>query len=81
LDCLGLFVGAKLYDMLFFDTFIGFGDLEKYQRQDPQQQQKQPSEARLINKELNCERLNKDMVIIGTFSWMSRIFKASYSRL
>jgi hypothetical protein len=51
----------------------------------PQQQQKQPSEAGLINKELNCERLNKDMIIIGTFSWMSRIFEAvfeaSYSRL
>jgi hypothetical protein len=35
LDCLGLFVGAKLYDMLFFDTFIGFGDLEKISKTRP----------------------------------------------
>jgi hypothetical protein len=48
---------------------------KKCQRQNSQQQQKQPGEAGLINKELNCGRLNKDMIIIDIFSWLSRYFR------
>ena len=64
--------------MLFFDMFIGFGDLIKTLKDKTPATTKTTQRGRAAKMELNCKTYLKDTIIIGIFSELSRIFRASY---